>query len=240
MDTIPTPVFLVLSLALLTLAVGMGIWLYNYALGKGAESSKREGSKTTGSLPENELSIPASAQELLSVHRLERGELAVFVRGQRYYHLRGIKDAQVGIDAVEAVVRVMSFAEGWIPTLQKKQSQPDPRPSSLDQEAFLEQLRQSDLFPEEKSSPGMLGQLARRSSKTASPLLTPADQIHALVQQRVKEQPDMAKWDIRVTTSTDGSLRFRVGLHTFSDVDDISDPKAKALIQDAIREWKEK
>lgn len=241
MDAIPTPVFLVLSLALLALAVGMGIWLYNYTMGKGSESSeKRERSTATGALPEDELSIPASAQELLSVHRLERGDLAVFVRGQRYYHLRGIKDAQLGIEAVEAVVRVMSFAEGWIPTLQQTQSQPAPRPSAVDQEAFLEQLRQSDLFPEEKSSPGMLSQIARRSSKTSTPLLTPADQIHALVQQRIKERPDMAKRDIRITTSTDGGLSFRVGLHTFSTVDDISDPQVKALIRDAIREWKEK
>jgi hypothetical protein len=238
MDAIPTLIFLVLALALLALAGGLGVWLYNYATGGGSESSKRERSAATGSLPENELSMPASAQELLSVHRLERGELAVFVRGQRYYHLRGIKDAQLGIDAVKAVVHVMSFAEGWIPTLQQTQSQPAPQ-STVDQEAFLEQLRQSDLFPQEKSSPGMFSQLGRRSSKPSAPLMTPADAINELVKQRVQDRPDMAKRDIRVTTNADGSLCFRVGLHTFAQVDDISDPEVKALVQDAIREWKE-
>lgn len=234
MDAIPTPVFLVLFLALLALAAGIGVWLYNYATGGGAGSSKGERSPTAKASAEMETSIPASAQELLSVHRLERGELAIFVRGQRYYHLRGIKDAQMGIDAVEAVVHVMSFAEGWIPTIQSaQQSKPTPK-SIVDQEAFLEQLRQSDLFPDPQST----GQ-RRRLSRSPAPLVTPADQINDLVQQRVQEQPDMAKRDIRITTSADGSLRFRVGLDTFTEVDDISDLEVKTLIQDAIREWKE-
>jgi hypothetical protein len=234
MDAIPTPVFLVFALALLALAGGIGVWLYNYATGGGAKSSKGEQSPAAKALVETETSIPTSAQELLSVHRLERGELAIFVRGQRYYHLRGIKDAQMGIDAVEAVVSVMSFAEGWIPTIQgTQQSKPAPK-STVDQEIFLEQLRQGDLFPDSQPT----GQ-RRRSSRSSAPLLTPADQIHELVQQRVQERPDMARRDIRITTSADGSLRFRVGLDTFSEVDDISDLEVKALIQDAIREWKE-
>ncbi|MCP4536915.1 MAG: hypothetical protein GY832_07185 [Chloroflexi bacterium] len=238
MDAIPTPVFLIIALAFLALAGGIGFWLYNYATGGSLESSTRERSATAGPLPENELSIPASGQEMLSVHRLERGELAVFVRGQRYYHLRGIQEAQLGIDAVEAVVHVMSFAEGWIPTLQKTQSQPAPK-SMVDQEAFLEQLRQSDLFPQEKSSPGMFSGLGRRSSKESSPLITPADAINELVRKRVQEQPDMVKRDIRIMTNPNGSLCFRVGLHTFEKADDISDPQVKALVQDAIREWRE-
>ena len=236
MDAIPTPVFLVLFLALLALAGGMGVWLYNYATGGGSGNPKGEGSPAARASAEIESSIPTSAQELLSVHRLESSELAVFVRGQRYYHLRGIKEAQLGIDAVEAVVHVMSFAEGWIPTIQSTQSKPAPK-SAVDQEIFLEQLRQSDLFSDPESS-SQVGQ-RRKSSRSPAPLLTPADQINDLVQQRVQEQPDMAKRDIRVTTSADGSLRFCVGLHAFTEVDDISDPGVKALIQDAIREWKE-
>ena len=239
MDAIPTPIFLVISLALLLLAGGMGVWLYNYATGRDPESKKQERSTAAGSLPEKEVSIPASAQELLSVHRLERDELAVFVRGQRYYHLRGIQDVQVGTDAVKAVTCVMSFAEGWIPAPVEKKQATSPSKPPVDQEAFLEQLRQSDLFPKETSYPGLLDGLKRSSSKSLAPLLTPADAINELVQQRMQEQPDMAKRDIRVTTGEDGSLRFRMGLHTFTEIDDISDPQVKALIQDAIREWTE-
>ncbi|MEE8389827.1 MAG: hypothetical protein V3S14_03390 [Anaerolineae bacterium] len=239
MDAIPSFVFLILALALLVLAGGLGIWVYNYITGKGSASPKRKRPSATGMSAEMEAAIAAGAQELLSVHRLERGELAVFVQGQRYYHLRGIQDAQMGIEAVEAVVRVMSFAEGWLPALQQRMSQSSPAKSAVDAEAFLEQLRQSDLFPQETPSPGLLGQMGRKSSQPLAPLLTPADQINNLVQERMQGQPDLLRRNIRITTSADGSLRFRVGLDTFTEIDEIPDPEVMALIQDAIREWKE-
>ena len=238
MDTIPSFVFLILALALLALAGGLGIWIYNFLTGEGSESPKRERSSATG-MSAVEASVAAGAQELLSVHRLKRDELAVFVRGQRYYHIRGIQDPQLGIEAVEAVVRVMAFAEGWLPILQQQVSQSSPTKPTVDAETFLKQLRQSELFPQETSPPGLLGSLGRKSSQPLAPLLTPADEINNLVHERMQERPDMARRDIRITTSTDGSLHFRIGMETCTEVDNISDPEVKALIQDAIREWKE-
>jgi hypothetical protein len=69
--------------------------------------------------------------------------------------------------------------------------------------------------------------------------LTPADAINELVQQRLQERPDMARQIISITTGADGGLRIRVGLKTFTDAGAIPDPEARALVQDAIREWKE-
>lgn len=250
MDVIPSYVFLILALALLAMAVGLGIWLFNYITGGGSESpsrERRERSPTTRALVEMETSVPAGARELLSVHRLERGELAVFVRGQRYYHLRGIKDSQLGTEAVEAIVRVMAFAEGWLPALRQQASRPSPTEptvspaSPVDQEAFLERLRQSDLFPLETApSSGLFGRRKKhKSSQPLEPLLTPADEINELVQQRLQERSDMFRQDISLTTGQDGGLCIRVGVQTFTEADDIPDPEVRAFIQDAIREWKE-
>lgn len=239
MDAIPASVFLVLALALLSLAGGLGVWVYKYFTGGGSESQKRERPPTTKASAEVEVAAEAGAQELLSVCRTEKGELVIFVQGQRYQHLREIKDPQLGNETVKAIRRMLTFAEGWLPSLSQEPSPPSPTQSTVDEESFLEQLRQGDMFPVGTSPPGLFSRRKRKPPQPLAPLLTPADEINELVQQRVQERPDMAKRDIRITTSADGSLRIRVGLHTFTKVDDISDPEVKSLVQDVIREWKE-
>jgi hypothetical protein len=239
MDAIPAPVFLILALALLSLAGGLGVWLYNYLTGEGSKGLNRRRPPAVRSPAEIE-GAETGAHELLSVHRTEKGELTVFVQGQHYQHLREIKDPQLGNETVEAIRLVLTFAEGWLPSMQQEPSQPSPAQPTVDQEAFLEQLRQSDLFPAETPSPGLFSQRRRRSPQPLAPLVTPADEINELVQQRVQQRSGMARQDIHITTSADGSLRFCVGLHTFTEIDQITDPAVKELIQDAIREWKER
>ena len=237
MDAIPAPVFLILALALLSLAGGLGVWIYNYFTGGGSKSQKRAPDIKSSAVVD--AAAEASAQELLSVCRTEKGELVIFVQGQRYQHLREIKDPRLGDETVKAIRRMLTFAEGWLPSPSQEPSPPSPTQSTVDEESFLEQLRQGDMFPVETSPPGLFSRRKHKPSQPLAPLLTPADEINELVQQRVQERPDMAKRDIRITTSADGSLRIRVGLHTFTKVDDISDPEVKSLVQDVIREWKE-
>lgn len=253
MDTIPSFVFLVLALALLCMAGALGVWVFSYFTGGGAKNSKR---REPLAVPEMESASPSADessdesapapppddQTLLSVRRTERGELAVFVRGQQYYHLRGIKDAQVANETLEAVKCVTAFAEGWPPAAEQERTEPSPPEPAADEVSFLEQLRQTDMFSLETgtSSPGLFGQRKKRKfSPQSQSLVTPADQINDLVQQRLDERPGMAYQDINISTGDDGGLCFRVGARTYAQVDQIPDPQVKTLVQDAIQEWRE-
>jgi len=241
MDTIPSSVFLLVVLALLAMAGGLGVWLYNYVKNQGLDSPKRERPPITET-PKSGDAAQAGARELLSIYRMEKGDLAIFVQGERYHHLREIRDTRLGNETVEAIKHVMAFAEGWLPSVQQQTPQPPAPPEStaMDAEAFLEQLRQRDLFPAEKPAPGLLGARRRRSApQPLPPLRTPADEINELVQKRLQARPGGIKPDIHLSTGDDGSLRIRVGLQTCASPDDIADPQMRALVQDAIREWKE-
>jgi hypothetical protein len=242
MDTIPPFVLLVFALVLLALAGGLGFWLYNYITGGGTGNGGHERPLVAETSARGKATMGTDAQELLSVRRTKRGDLVVFVQGARYHHLREIKDPQLGKETVEAIRCVLAFAEGWLPSLRQEPSQPPPAGSSVDEEAFLERLRQSDMFSLEAPSSGPFGRRSRggrRPFQPLEPLLTPADAINELVQQRLQERPDMARQIISITTGADGGLRIRVGLKTFTEAGAIPDPEARALVQDAIREWKE-
>jgi hypothetical protein len=268
MDAIPPFVFLIFALALLCLAGGLVYWLVGYLRGGGTGKSKERDRTSTAEVLSEVVStaqvpaepmptadvpaepvqaMPPGARELLSVRRIENGELAVFVQGQRYHHLRGIRDRQVGRETIEAIRYVIAFAEGWLPAPRQEPVQPasikstvEPVESAVDEEAFLERLRQMDLFPAEKKPPGLLNGLRRgRVRREFDPLMTPADAINSLVQQRLEEHASVTRRDISIITGEDGGLCFRIGIQTFTEVASIPDSEVRALIQDAIREWKE-
>jgi hypothetical protein len=248
MDAIPPFVFLIFVLALLAMAAGLAIWLYGYVTGGQQRTSKPIKNTAQGSESSTPTGTLGGAGELLSVCRIEEnGELAIFVQGQRYGHLREIRDRQLGGDVVEAIKCVMMFAEGWLPASRQESPQPVPTVSTGSEpaqlpaagETFLEQLRQSDLFPAEKKPAGLLDGLARRRKRRAlDPLLTPADAINGVIQQRLEERPNLARHNIRLTTGQDGGLRFHVGLQTFAAAEEISDPEIRQFVQDAIQEWR--
>jgi hypothetical protein len=242
MDAIPAPVFLILALALLAMAGGLGLWLYNYVTGESADNKKRERPPTTRAAGEMPDTAVTDARELLSVYRMEGDELAVFVQGLRYQHLREIKEPQLGNETVGAIRRVLEFAEGWLPPMRQAPSQPSSTEPAVDEAAFLEQLRQTEMFPLESPPSGLFGQRQpgrRTSFQSPSPLTTPADQINELVQQLMQEREGMTRRNVTVTTGADGGLSIRVDLQTFTEVDSIPDPQVRGLVQDAIREWKE-
>ncbi len=253
MDAIPPFVFLVLALALLCMAGALGVFLFNYFMGGDSKSSKRRELHVVPGAESAALSADESSDEsapaplpddqaLLSVRRTERGELAVFVQGQQYFHLRGVKDAQVANETLEVVKCVTAFAEGWPPVAEQEKAGPSPPEPAADEVSFLEQLRQTDLFSLETgtSSPGLFGQRKKRKpSPQPQSLVTPADQINDLVQQRLDERPGVFRQDIRITTGDDGGLCFQVGARTYAQVDHIPDPQVKTLVQDAIQEWRE-
>ena len=231
MGALHPAIYLALTLAAVAMAGGLLVWIIGYIRGGGKGSSRERKRPPTGVEPAGPRTpTPAGEQELLRVSRTEKGQLAIFVQGRRYRHLREIKDQQVGRETIEALKTILAFAEGWLPTLRQTLPQHAPRKSTVDEKAFLEQLRRSDLlFP---------GGLARSSPSGSYPEpLIPVKQINDLVQERLRERPDLARQNIRLTTGVGGVLRIYVGQQTYEAVGDLPDPEVRALIQDAIREW---
>jgi hypothetical protein len=223
MGALPALFYLVLALAALAMAGGLLVWVIRYAGSKdGSSSGERLNPTTVGT------SAPEGEQELLRVSRTRKGKLVVVVQGRRYRHLREITDPQIGRETIGALKAVLAFAEGWLPTSPQAPSQPASSKSTVDEEAFLEQLRRSDLF-----SAGVSPALSR-----VEPLI-PAEAINDLVQERLRKRPDLAGWHVFLTTEAGGDLRIYVGPQSFESVDDIPEPEVRALIRDAIREWED-
>jgi hypothetical protein len=231
MGALPPVIYLILTLAAFIIAGGLLIWVAGYIKSGGqGDSKRRQQPPTASALAEPGTPAPAGEQELLRVSRTKKGGLAVFVQGQRYRHLREIKDVQVGRETIEALKTVLTFAEGWLPT--PTPSQPAPRESTVDEEAFLERLRRSDLFSLSPRRGGAGGGVKPRPGP-----LIPVEKINDLVQERLRERPELAGRHVRLTVGPGESLRIYVGQQTFDAVGHIPDLQIRALIQDAIREW---
>ena len=221
MGVLPALFYLFLALAALAMAGGLLVWVIRYV-------GSRDGGKPEGNPDSMTTADPPQAgeQELIRVSRTEKGKLVIFVQGQRRRHLREITDPQVGRETIEAIKAVMAFAEGWLPASRHVSPQPPPGASDADEEAFLERLRQTDLFS------------ARRVPKpTVSEPLIPVEAINDLVQQRLQERPELTDRHVNMTTEADGSLRIYVGPRSFESVDEIPETAVRTLIQDAIHEW---
>ena len=228
MGILPAFFYLILALAAFAVAAGLLVWVIRYVGRSGQNPGKHPDPADTSAAPST------GEQELLRVSRTQKGELAVFVRGRRYRHLREISDRQIGQETVEAIKAVLAFAEGWLPRLRQPSSQPDAGPnhrpddraSTVDEEEFLERLRQADMFASRRP-PG---------PSEAEPLI-PVEAINELVQERLRERPDLLGQHVYLTTEANGNLRIYVGLETFESIDDIPRPEVRTLIQDAIHEW---
>ena len=230
MGILPAFFYLILALAAFAAAAGLLVWVIRY-VGRSGRNPGKHPDPTDASAPP-----PTGEQELLRVLRTQKGELAIFVQGRRYRHLREISDRQVGHETVEAIKAVMAFAEGWLPKLRQPASQsdsgpdyrPDDRAPTVDEEEFLERLRRADMFAQRHPS----------RPSTSGPLI-PVEAINDLLQERLQERPDLLGQHVYLTTESNGSLRIYVGLEAFESIDDIPRPEVRTLIQDAIHEWEE-
>lgn len=234
MGTLGPEFFLLVVAVVSALAGALITWLIGYV----NREQQRHPPPSTAAQAEPGDYTPADARELLRVSRTKKG-LAVFVQGQRYRHLREVADSQVGRETIEALKATLAFSEGWLPTPQRAPSHPAPEESTVDQETFLDQLRQSDLFPSGGSprsgrDAGPYGTMSEPLQPGPLPLV---EEIDDLVQQRLRERPELAGQPVRLTSGAGGGLRIYVGLQSFDSVDEIPNPQVRALIRDAIREW---
>lgn len=220
MGMLPAFFYLILALVALGVAGILLVWIIRYA-------GSRDGNPRESPKPGIDVtSAPAAEQEFLRVSRTQKGELAIYVQGQRRRHLREITDPLVGRQTIEAIKAVLAFAEGWLPTSPHTTTEPPSKKSTVNEEAFLERLRRASLFSTQGSS----------RSPAVQPLV-PAEAINNMVQERLEKRPDLAARQIRLTTEADGHLCIHVGLQSFEVVDDIPEPEIRSLIKDAIHEW---
>jgi hypothetical protein len=227
MGALPSFTYLALALAALAAAGLLLVWIIRY-------TGRRDDGNPKGRpvAPATVATPPAFAEptlteerELLRVARTDKGVVAVFVQGQRYHRLQEIKDPQVGCETIEALKAVLTFAEGWLP-LRQATAQAVARKSTVDEEAFLEQLRSRNLFSAGNSS-----------RLSPSEPLIPVEVINNMVQERLRKRPDLAAQRIYMATESRGNLRIYVGMQSFEAVDEIPNTEVRALIQDAIHEW---
>jgi hypothetical protein len=218
MGSLPLGVFVLIIALLSALAGALLAWLIAYAISSG-ESKPRESSPQRASLSET--------TELLRVSRTD-GDLAVFVQGKPLRHLREITDPEVGGETVAAIRAVLTFAEGWLPTLQQHERVPHSTGQSV-----------------KAGGPRSLHQLSGRTQTafdrpSEAPLLEPlslVEEIDALVQERLPERPDLAERGIRLTRDIDGSILIYVGQQRYRSPDEIPDDDVRTFIHDAIRTW---
>ncbi|MEA3338493.1 MAG: hypothetical protein U9R15_00865, partial [Chloroflexota bacterium] len=236
-SSLPDFVQLLFPVVAFAAAVGGFVWLVRYIGGKDKSSPEHEGQTASVTSSESESPAPMDEQrDLLCVSRTKDG-LVISVQGQRRRSLQAITDPQVGRETVEAIKAVLEFSEGWLPSMrQQVVSPPVSSEATVDQETFLSQLRHS-FSPSSKKPPGLLAPLERQTSSNLLDPLHLVEEIDDLVQQRLRERPELTGCHVRLTTGATGGLRIYVGQQAFGAVDDIPDPQIKALVQAAIREW---
>lgn len=235
MNSLPPFVYLIFTAAAFALAVGGFIWLVGY-IGRGTKEKGTPQEEKPESLLEAENHSPPDEVELLRVSRSGDGKLTVFVQGKPRRRLREITESQAGRETVEAIKAVLTFAEGWLPSIQQQVPASPPPESSVPPESFLRQLRQAPPPPSIKP-PGLLAPLQSRIPSNMLDPLPLVDEIDEIVQRRLQEHPETEKNHVRLTTGPSGGLRIYVGRQAFDAVSEITDQQVKALIQDAIREW---
>ena len=233
MSSLPSLVYLILAAAAFALAVGGFVWLVAYISRGMKEKEPPQGEKPES--PGAETHSPPDEIDLLRVSRGADGKLTIFVQGKPHRHLREITESQVGRETVEAIKAVLTFAEGWLPSIHQPPPPPPPE-SNIPPESFLRQLRYAPPPPSTKP-PGLLAPLQSRIPSNMLDPLPLVDEIDEIVQRRLQEHPELEKRHVRLTTNPSGGLRIYVGQQAFDAVSDITDPQIKALIQDAIHEW---
>lgn len=253
MDTLPVLAYALFALIPISLACILAIWLVRTLSGGGKKRGAQQLSPPSVSVsqaqspPAQQVQSPTTPRteptpavgptddrELLRIVRTEEGGLSVLAGGRPYRRLRDINDPRVGQDTMEAIRAVLTFAEGWISFIQEwstevSESRASPVRSIPAQQPHRESARRT-------ASP-QTGTMAIPPPGSMLAPLPLIDEINDLVQVRLREYPELADHLITLSTALDGSLRIYVDHQVFHAVGDITNPKIKALIQGAIREW---
>ena len=215
MAGLPPAALLVIVAALSALAGGVLTWLVVYL--------------TRDRAPEGRASSSGARNEpspdLLRVVATKSGPV-VLIRGERRGHLSQIRDRETGEEAVAAVDAVLTFAEGWLPTLRR-------RYEAAVSAAPRAQRRGTSAAPAGSKQTGMT---SARSASAADPLRM-VEEIDALLQQRLAKEPGLAEQGIRLTRDVKEGILIYVGQDPYGSTEDIPDERIARFIRETIRIW---
>lgn len=137
----------------------------------------------------------------------------------------------------ETLGAALTSVEDNLASTETVPGQPGRKPPSLSSRRALRSSPHEPAVPFPSSPHRTLEKpLAGTPGRTLDPLNL-ADEIDHVVRQRLQERSDLAQRRIRLATGLDGGLRIYVDGEVFKAVGDITDPKVRELIRDAIREW---
>jgi len=227
------------------------------------ETRRRPGvrEKAGGTAPAERSAIaPASAARRGEVMRVLRdpsgGRVLVEVDGRRYEHLREIEDAQVGRRVLWAIADLVRFTGGMAtnPRVVRNASEGVAWQEDLAKSALKEPSPWTPTTPAladagaDGNSPTSLGRAIREffqrgQSPAPSSGITPAwfiDQIEVILQAKLKALDVPLPYEVHVSAGPDQRLQIRIGDELYGSVDEVPDPRNRALIQAAVEEWEKR
>ena len=148
-------------------------------------------------------------------------------------HYRG---SELHADQHQVVANLIRELQAWV----------GPPPAPADQR----ESKPSEVVPEttssEKTSSTSLNPLKifgraiqpMDKSKSADTDLSILAQIDEILQEKLAST-DLENQGIELTEGEDQSIVIRVGLRSYSEIEEVPDPKVRQLIRDSVAEWEE-
>ena len=196
----------------------------------------------------------------------ETGRVLVEVNGQRYAHIREIRDAGVGRRVLWAIADLVRFTGGMATNPQAVQSareaEADPVRRTAS-ESWTELPASLSGLPSPRASAPRLSALAspgtteppdpqrsyslidyfRRGFQTPQPteaVPSPTafiEEIDEVLQRMIRALPTPPSQPVRVASGEDGLLQIIVGIRAYQSADEVPDAQIRRLIQAAVAEW---
>ncbi len=245
METLPLGIAILFAGAICLALIGLLVWVFRSSSNKKEQDEQLSSPPVAESVTADEPSslshvtdpiTPEDQRELLRVLRTEDG-LVITVGGESYRRLRDINDPRIGQDTVDAVRAILAFAEGWFPFIRKWSAETSSDAEVSKQVPHPGHAHPVGALPPSRPSAPALRPAIREPGRMLEPLSL-IEEINDLVQKRLQGEPDLADHLITLTSAIDGSLRIYVDHDVFQGIDEITDLRVRALIQDAVREWK--
>jgi hypothetical protein len=188
---------------------------------------------------------------LMRVWQDRSGVLVVEAEGQRYRRLYDIRDKAVGLQVLNTIDRLGTFAKGQVaqmspaePEAAPKQTSPvvspvPEEPAGDPTPRVFEYIEQPDEPTARKSriSADPVPFRAPSKAKDRAITLDLAQEIEQLLQARLARSPEFSRRYIHVATATDGGLCFDVDGVRYARLEEITDHEVQALIKAAISDW---
>ena len=170
-------------------------------------------------IPPNLQPMNDERANLLKLRRDTSDSLIVEVNGVTYN-----KAGELSPESSQSLVRLLIELRPWIEQRNSQQNTPSDKEISKASSNLSK--------PPQKNKPNDEQTIEAQNIGMVS-------QIDEILQNRITTSP-YAKEGVRLIESETGSVLVYVGLKKFEGIASVPDPKIKALIQEAVREWEEK